>query len=257
MSAAGRLLVLGGSTEASQLTRLLHDHHPSAEVTVSFAGRTASRAPLPTGVHERVGGFGGIDGLRAYLSSERIDAVIDATHPFAARMPFHVRTAADAEGVPALRLVRPPWTPEIGDQWIDVDDMEAAADTVGQAAGRSVLLTIGRQELAPFRRCAETRFVVRSIDPPEPDLLPGAEVVLARGPFTLDDELALLARHHIDLVVAKNAGGEATGAKVDAARRLGIPMVMVRRPPIPCGPAVATPAEALGWLTAILRSASP
>lgn len=241
-----RVLLLAGSAEASSAARMLADF-PDVAVAVSFAGRTATRVALPPSVSERVGGFGGVAGLTNYLSDQRIDAVIDATHPFARRMPFHAFAAGLAAGVRVLRLVRPPWEQHAGDNWLPAADMPAAAGLVRQSCAERVLLTIGRQELAPFAECPQS-LVARCIDPPLTDALPGAEILLARGPFTIDDELELLRTRRIDLIVAKNSGGSATQAKVDAARQLSIPIVMVQRPPATDGPSVATVAEALDWL---------
>jgi precorrin-6A/cobalt-precorrin-6A reductase len=251
MSARGRVLVLGGSTEASQLVGRLSGR-PGVKVMMSFAGRTSAHAPTPQGVDVRVGGFGGVDGLRAYVRSGRFDAVVDATHPFAARMPLHVRAACDELGTPAVRLTRPPWVETPGDRWITVSDMIAAAAAVEASEVERVLLTVGRQELGPFARCRSTAFVVRAIEPPEVNELTVAEVVLARGPFTLDDERALIQSHGIEMLVSKNSGGSATRAKIDAARELGIAVVMVGRPPAAAGPAVTTVDEAEAWLIARL-----
>jgi precorrin-6A/cobalt-precorrin-6A reductase len=248
MTARGRVLVFGGSTEASQLARRLSERHPDVKVVMSFAGRTSVHAPTPKGVDARVGGFGGVEGLRAYVLSGRFDAVVDATHPFAARMPFHVRAMCDEVGTPAVRLIRPPWAAAAGDQWVVVPDMTAAAAAVERALVERVLLTIGRQELGPFGRCRSTAFVIRSIEAPAAAELAAVEVILARGPFTLDDERALLRSRRIEMLVSKNSGGSATRAKIDAARELGIPIVMVGRPRSPSGQAVRTVDDAEMWL---------
>lgn len=248
MALAGRVLLLGGTTEASELARLLSENQPAVELVVSFAGRTGARAALPPGVDSRVGGFGGIDGLRDYIIAEQFVTVVDATHPFAGRMPFHAHSACEATGTPLLRLVRPAWTQIRGDHWTVVDDVPCAAVEVERSGARRVLLTIGRQELAPFAQCLWSTFVIRSIDPPAPGLLDDAEVVLARGPFTVDDEIELLQSRRIDLIVSKNSGGTATQAKLEAARQLDVPIVMVQRPPTPDGESVATVAEAMAWL---------
>ena len=241
-----RVLLLAGSTEASSAARLLADDDVF-DVTVSFAGRTATRAALPASASERVGGFGGVAGLTDYLTQHRIDAVLDATHPFAAQMPLHAHAAGLAAGVRVLRLVRPQWELQTGDQWLSAVDMPEAAALVRKSSVERVLLTIGRQELAPFAECSQS-LIARCIDPPAADALPDAEILLARGPFTIDDELELLRTRRIDLIVAKNSGGSATRAKIDAARELSIPIVMVQRPPATDGPTVATTAEALEWL---------
>lgn len=242
------ILVLGGSTEASELTRALSVRGEHIQVVVSFAGRTTARNPLPPGVEVRVGGFGGVGGLVDHLRQHRYDAVIDATHPFARRMPFNAAAACSQTGVALLRLTRAPWAPTAGDRWILASSIPEAADLAAEHGARRVLLTIGRQELRPFSRCA-AEFVVRSIDPPDPRVLPYATVLLARAPFTVDGELGVLRTHQIDLVVAKNSGGTATRPKLDAARQLAIPVVMVERPPAPPVDTAASVEDALTWLT--------
>ncbi|WP_225765118.1 cobalt-precorrin-6A reductase [Inquilinus sp. Marseille-Q2685] len=248
--AGRRLLILGGTTEAAALARAL-DGAGEWEVVTSLAGRTRAPAALPGAV--RIGGFGGADGLASYLRSERIDRVVDATHPFAATMSANAAAACAEAGVPLLRIARPAWTPVPGDRWIEVADAAEAADWLAGAlpAGAAVLLTLGRQEVAPFKRCPALRFVLRSIEPPVPeDLPPDCLLLSERGPFTLDGERALIARHGIRAVVAKNAGGDATAAKLAAAREAAIPVVMIRRPAPPATPAVAAVAGALDWLRA-------
>ena len=253
-----RVLVLGGSSEASQLARQLSQLGFDLEVIVSFAGRTTSRNRLPDSIKERVGGFGGVEGLGRYLEEECIDAVIDATHPFADQMPFHVRAASNAAGVAALRLLRPPWKEMPGDEWLPVEDMAGAAQAVEASGARRVLLTIGRHELPAFAACSPAiRFVVRSIDPPVSVGFANIDVVLARGPFALPEELELIRSANIELVVSKNSGGQATSAKLDAARQLSLPVVMVTRPPCPPGDTVATPEAALKWLAAQLEETRP
>ena len=242
-----RILVLGGSTEASELIHLMCANAPDIELVLSFAGRTSTRNAAPPGVDVRVGGFGGIDGLTNHLRTGSYTAMIDATHPFAARMPFNAAAACASVGIPLLRLARDAWAAQQGDQWIPAVSMPDAAQRVKDNGARRVLLTIGRQELQPFGQC-DAEFVVRSIDPPDPAVLPDATVLLARAPFTLDGEIAVLRTHRIDLVVAKNSGGTATRPKLDAARQLAIPVVMVARPPAPPVESVATAEAAMIWL---------
>ena len=244
---SARVLLLGGSTEAAELTRLMCADAPDIELVLSFAGRTSTRNPSPLGVGVRVGGFGGIEGLSNYLRTGEYTAMIDATHPFAPRMPFNAVAACASVGIPLLRLTRDAWAPQQGDRWIPAPSMSDAAERVQDSGARRVLLTIGRQELQPFRRC-DAKFVVRSIDPPDPTALPDATVLLARAPFTLDGETAVLRTHRIDLVVAKNSGGTATRPKLDAARQLAIPVVMVERPPSPPVATVTTAQDAMTWL---------
>ena len=244
-----RVLVLGGTSEASGLARALAGR-PGVEVTTSFAGRTS--APVAAAGRTRVGGFGGPEGLARHLRDASVDVLVDATHPFAARMRWHAASAAAAAGVPRLRLERPAWQPVPGDRWVPVADLDAAAAAVAAGGHRRVLLTTGRTELAPFAACPDTWFLVRSVEPPDPLPLPRAEVLLARGPFTVEGELGLLAAHAIDAVVTKNSGGDATAAKLTAARRRGVPVVIVERPPSPPGPHAPTVADALAWMDTIL-----
>ena len=244
-----RVLILGGTAEGSVLARRL-EGHDELEIISSLAGRTTAPAELPGEV--RIGGFGGVDGLTRHLVDERIDALVDATHPFAAVMRFHAVEAAAAAGVPTIRVERPGWAPVEGDDWRIVPSLDAAADAIS-GFGR-VFLTTGRLELEPFARCRATWFLVRSIDPPESMPLTTAKVVLARPPFSVEDELQTLFRHRIDAVVTKNSGGDATAAKLTAARQLGIPVVMVERPAATGGPLVRTVDEAVDWLDAQLSS---
>ena len=181
----------------------------------------------------RIGGFGGVAGLAAYLAGERIDAVVDATHPFASRMSANAVAACRAVGAPLVVFTRPPWTREPGDRWVEVATMEDAAEALG-AQPRTAFLTQGRLQLAAFARMAQHRYIVRAIDrPAEIDALPNCKLILARGPFSLADELALMKREQVEALVTKNSGGRATYAKIEAARALGIEVVMVRRPPAP------------------------
>ncbi|MGH9013232.1 MAG: cobalt-precorrin-6A reductase [Acidimicrobiia bacterium] len=244
MAARRRVLILGGSTEASALAQALAPLE-DYDITVSYAGRTRERVDTPGTV--RVGGFGGIEGLARYLEAEAIEVLLDATHPFAAQMPHHAATACTIAGVARLRVCRPPWTAVAGDRWLEVGGLEAAAAKLAELDARRVLLTTGRQELAPF---ADVRawFLVRAIEPPATMPLGDASVVLARGPFDELSELALMTENEIDVVVAKNSGGSATVAKLLAARRLALPVVMITRPPAPDGPVVATVEDAFAWL---------
>ncbi|GAA4553500.1 cobalt-precorrin-6A reductase [Pseudonocardia xishanensis] len=229
-----RVLILGGTSDARALAGLL----PGA--VSSLAGRV--RAPvLPPG-EVRVGGFGGIDGLVDYLRAERITHVVDATHPFAARMTAHAAEACAATGVPLVILRRPGWSSVPGDRWIRVPSLPAAADLVPRLGSR-VFLTTGRQDLATFAGL-DPWFLVRSVDPPDPPVPHRMLSLLDRGPFTVEGERALLREHAIDLLVTKDSGGP-TGAKLTAARELGVPVIMVDRPPLPPGvPVVRTPEEA-------------
>lgn len=217
-----RVLVLGGTAEARALASELHARGHA--VTMSLAGRT--RHPrLPAGA-VRIGGFGGIDGLATALAD--VDVLVDATHPFAATMTEHAHAAATRTGTPLIVLRRPGWTAGPGDDWRWVGSLDDAARTV---AGR-VLLAIGRQGVEAFVE-ADAWFLVRAIEPPDV-LPPRAELILARGPFALDDERALLDHHAIDMIVAKDSGGP-TDAKLVAARERGVPVIMIDRPPLPAG----------------------
>lgn len=249
------VLILGGTSEAYRLAETLHGSGDGAgsgrRVISSLAGRTA-QPRLPAGEY-RIGGFGGVDGLVAYLRGEGVGAVVDATHPFAGQMRWHAASACAAAGVPLLRLERPAWQAGPGDRWSEVDDWPAAVAQLASAVppARRVLLALGRQELAPFAALDGVHFLIRSVDPPEPmPPFASAELLLARGPFTLADERELLVRHAIDTIVCKNSGGDATDAKLAAARELGVRVLMRRRPPQPDSPTVATVAAAAQWLAA-------
>ena len=237
------ILILGGTTEASALARALADR--SWNSTLSLAGRT--RAPIPQPIPCRIGGFGGIEGLAAYLRDNRIDALVDATHPFAAQMTHHAAAAAARTGTPLLAIYRPAWTRPAGATWHEVPTIQEAADALGPAP-RRVLLTIGQKDLSPFTAAPQHHYVLRSIDPPAAPP-PGALVLTARGPYDEPAERALLQQHRIEIMVTKNAGGTATVAKLAAAAGLGIPVVIVSRPLLPPGlNTVPTAAEALTWL---------
>ncbi|RWA68996.1 cobalt-precorrin-6A reductase [Mesorhizobium sp.] len=235
-----RILILGGTTEARQLAGKLA-LRDDFSVTLSLAGRTES--PVAQGVPVRVGGFGGAEGLAAYLRGEHIRLLIDATHPYAARISANAAAAAKQVGMPILALRRPGWEPVAGDRWTPVDSVAEAAGALGTPP-RRVLLAIGRQEAGAFEAAPQHHYLIRSVDPVEPKLaLPDALYLLARGPFPEADERALLEKYGIDAVVSKNSGGEATYGKIAAARALGIEMIMVRRPPLPDVPSAETVEE--------------
>ncbi|UXY31241.1 cobalt-precorrin-6A reductase [Streptomyces sp. HUAS TT20] len=240
------VLILGGTTEARRLAADLATR-PGLRVTTSLAGRVARPGALDGDV--RIGGFGGAEGLADWLREQRADAVVDATHPFAASITANAARAAQATGLPLVVLRRPGWRPAPGDRWHPAPSLAAAADAL-PGLGRRVFLTTGRLGLAAFARLTDLHFVVRSVEPPEPPMPPDAEVILARGPFTVADELTLLRAHRIDVLVTKDSGGEATAAKLTAARELGLPVVVVQRPPLPPGvsavPDVAAVLERLG-----------
>jgi precorrin-6A/cobalt-precorrin-6A reductase len=245
--AAERLLILGGTAEAAALARAaLGRFGETIDVTTSLAGRTAQPAALPGRV--RIGGFGGPAGLAAYLAENGFDRLIDATHPFAARISTSARLACEAARVPRLILLRPPWRRHSLDRWVEVDSMTEAAVAV-ERIGRRAFLTIGATEIGCFARAAEVQFLVRLIDPPRRPLpLCCCKLVVGRGPFSVPGERRLLEQHAIDVLVCKASGGTGIEAKIIAARELGLPVVMVRRPPREPGDSVETVAAALDWL---------
>lgn len=221
------VLILGGTGEARALAARLAAR-PGLRLTYSLAGRT--RAPALPDCTVRVGGFGGAAGLAAWISAKGVRILVDATHPFARRISENAAHAARSAGIPLVTLRRPAWTRRPGDRWTEVPDLAAAAAALGPEA-RRVLLAIGRQEVAAFRAAPQHRYLVRSIEPVEAGTLPdGAETILARGPFGEPEERGFLAERGIEIVVAKNSGGDATYAKIAAARALGLPVVMVARP---------------------------
>lgn len=243
-----RVLILGGTGESAALAARLTDC-AQFEVVSSLAGRT--QQPIAPSGAVRTGGFGGTAGLVEYLQTEEIHVLIDATHPFASQMSWNAAAAAAAVGIPLLMLVRPAWQRVEGDRWIEVATIEAAVQAIPATATR-VFLTIGRQQLAPFAALTQTWFLMRSIDPPDIDLdLPLGEILLDRGPFTLEQEQELLQTQRIQAIVSKNSGGPATYAKIMAARELGIPVVMVQRPAIPDGETVTDVEGAIAWLNAL------
>ncbi|WP_424211170.1 cobalt-precorrin-6A reductase [Streptomyces sp. BI20] len=241
------LLILGGTTESRVLARELTERHPSLRVTSSLAGRTASPVPPPGEV--RIGGFGGPEGLADWLRAHGVTRVVDATHPFAARISANAALAARAAGVDLLVLRRPAWRPVAGDAWHFVDSLERAAALL-PTLGRRAFLTSGRLGLHHFAGVAGVRFLVRSVDPPEGPVPADLDLLLDRGPFTLDGERELLRAHRIDVLVTKDSGGAATAPKLTAAREAGVPVIVVRRPPSPEGvPVVPDLPSAVAWAT--------
>jgi len=248
-----RILILGGTTEARALGERLAKRG-DLEVTLSLAGRTA--APVPHAVPIRVGGFGGAAGLADYLVAERIDALLDATHPYANIISANAAAAARRTAVSFMTLRRPPWTAVAGDRWIEVSGTAAAVSAIG-AEPRSVFVALGRNELGVFAGAPQHRYLVRSVDPVDPPLpLPQVAYVTARGPFSEAADRALIMAHRIDVVIAKNSGGDAAYGKIAAARALGIEVILLRRPPAPEVPAVETVEDAIAWLDHALTSAA-
>ena len=213
----------------------------------SLAGRV-SNPRLPAG-EVRIGGFGGPEGLTAWLHEHQIDAVIDATHPFAERISASAAEACRRAGVPLLRLERAGWEERPGDRFTWVDDLDAAATAIPKLGSR-VLLTTGRQGLAAFAGVSGVWFLIRCVEPPEPPLPERHELLLSRGPYTLAGEDALIEQHRIDLVVTKDSGGSHTVAKLDAARARGLPVIVVRRPPRPGADSVGDVETAVTWALA-------
>ena len=239
-----RVLILGGTAEARELAAALAAR--GHDVTVSLAGDT--RTPASQAGRLRVGGFGGQAGLAQYLQAEGFDALIDATHPFAEAMPHTAQAACDALGLPRLRLLRDGWTPRAGDDWHRVARAEDCASVI--PPGARVFLATGPKRLARFAGLAVGRCLTcRRIDPPDsPFPFAQGEWLVARPPFTVDEETATFRRHNIDWLVTRNAGGKAGRAKLDAARARGIAVAMIDRPVQPAGPCVATVAAAVAWL---------
>lgn len=238
-----KVLLLGGTGEARALAAALHPH---IEVISSLAGRVPDPA-LPVGP-VRIGGFGGVAGMRQWLVDERVDAVVDATHPFAATITAHAAQVCADLGLPHLVLARPAWAPGTA---IVVDSDVCAAETVAEKGYSRVFLTTGRSGTRAFKGIGAW-FLIRAVTPPDPDTLPADhQLLLSRGPYDYDGELALLREHRIDALVTKNSGGAMTEPKLRAAEAAGVPVVMVDRPPLPPGVrTVATVEEAAGWVSA-------
>jgi len=239
-----KLLILGGTGEAAALARAaLAAFGDRLQVTSSLAGRTKHPAVLAGDVRE--GGFGGAAGLAQYLADNGVHMVIDATHPFAAAISANGRAACDGLSIPRLRLTRPPWRRRKDDRWIEVIDAAAAARALADLGGRA-LVTIGVKELGPFAGLQGPRCVVRLIEAPAQPL--PFELITGRGPFTVAAETRLLVDRRIEVLVTKASGGAATRAKITAARVLGLPVIMIRRPPEEPGPKARGIPAALAWI---------
>jgi len=243
-----RVLILGGTGEARALAAELAAR-PGVEVTSSLAGRVRDPA-LPAG-EIRIGGFGGVAGLTAYLAEQSVDALVDATHPFAATISAHAVSAADATGVPLVVLRRPGWSAAPGDRWTRVPDIVAAAASAGALPAGCLFLTTGRRDLAEFAADGTHDYLVRTVEPPDGATPPRMTLLLGRGPYTLDGEAGLMGEHGVTALVTKDSGGELTSAKLAAARDRGIGVIMVDRPPLPAGvtavPTVAAVLDRLGY----------
>jgi precorrin-6A/cobalt-precorrin-6A reductase len=239
-----RALILGGTGNANALAAALMC--AKIDAIYSYAGRT--QIPLPHALPTRIGGFGGAEGLADYLREAEITHVIDATHPFAAEMSRNAVAACAAADVPLLALERAPWTKTTGDRWIEVPDIAAAVAALPETPAR-VFLAIGRQHIAPFAEKPQHAYTLRFVDAPDGVLpLPDAELIVSRGPFTREDDLTLMRDRHIEWLVARNAGGEGARAKIDAARELGLPVIMIARPEITERRRVESVEAVLAWL---------
>lgn len=240
------ILLLGGTYEGREIARALDLR--GANFISSLSGATRSRAAIAGRL--RVGGFGGDDGFRAFLSSEGISAIIDATHPFAARISERTARIARESDIPCLHVVRPEWTAQPGDNWTFVDDEAEVADLV--PSGAVVFAATGRQTLARFANLGHAWLIMRQIDPPEaPFPYENGEFLVGRPPFSVADEIALFRQRRVDVLVAKNAGGEMSATKLIAARELGLPVILVRRPTPPAGERTGTVQGALDWLSGL------
>jgi precorrin-6A/cobalt-precorrin-6A reductase len=238
-----RALILGGTADASLLAAAIA--RAGIEAIYSYGGRTRAPAdqPLPT----RIGGFGGVSGLADYIRSEGITHVFDATHPFAAEMSRNAVAACAQTSTPLIALERAPWTRVPGDNWIEVADVSAAAAALPEAPAR-VFLGIGRQHIAPFAARPQHSYTLRFVDPPEAPLPFAADVIVSRGPFTLEGELEMMRARGIASIVARNSGGDGARAKIDAARMLHLPVIMISRPKLPERRRVESIAEVMRWL---------
>jgi len=239
-----KILILGGTWEASALASAVAKRGLPA--IFSYAGRVATPKPQP--LPTRIGGFGGVSGLAAFVAQERITHIVDATHPFAAQMSTNVLAAAAQCGVKAIALTRPAWRPVDGDQWQSVASIDEAVSALADPPQR-VLLAIGRMHLAAFAAQPQHHYVLRLVDrPTSQPPLPDVSTVIDRGPFTLEDDLALLENQRIQRVVCKNSGGEGAASKLTAARMLGLPIVMIERPALPPRHELHRIDDVISWL---------
>lgn len=238
------LLILGGTGDARRLAQAVE----GADAVVSLAG--ATRAPDPLPLPTRVGGFGGADGFRAYLAQAGITAVLDATHPFASRITTRTAAICADQNIPYLQFLRPGWTPQPGDNWTEITREQDAAALI--PLGQTVFLGTGRQTLDRFANLVGRRVICRQIDPPDgPFPFDGGEFLVGRPPFSVADETMLFSQLGVDVLIVKNAGGAASGTKLTAARDLGIPVLMIARPPQGDWPFVSTLDAALDWVRAL------
>ncbi len=238
------LLLLGGTGEARQMAERLRGQ--DAIISLAGATRNPEAQVLPT----RIGGFGGADGFRSYLEAEQISAVLDATHPFACQITARTAQVCADQDLPYLQFLRPQWQPEPGDHWINITRESEAADHMPH--GAVVFLGTGRQTLSRFANLEGREVICRQIDPPEqPFPFAGGRFLVGRPPFSVADEVALFVRLGVDFLVVKNAGGAPSRTKLNAARQLGIPVLMIARPPQGDWPIVNSVDDALAWVKAL------
>jgi precorrin-6A/cobalt-precorrin-6A reductase len=239
-----RALILGGTSDANQLADAIA--HARIDAIYSYAGRTQSPEGQPLPI--RIGGFGGVTGLIEFIEAARITHLIDATHPFATEMSRHAVAACAVLALPLIALERAPWTRAPSDRWIEVKDINAAVAALPETPAR-VFLAIGRQHLAPFAVKPQHAYTLRFVDPLDGKLpLPDSDIIVSRGPFTLEGDLELMRTRNIAWVVARNSGGAGARAKIDAARELGLPVVMIARPALPERRQAESVEEVLAWL---------
>ncbi len=237
-------MILGGTTEASALCKAVHLE--GLQATLSLAGRV--ERPIQTPIPMRIGGFGGAEGLVDYVNSQSITHIVDATHPFAAQMSANACRASAETGVPLVAMSRPPWDEQSGDNWHRVPDIAAANDWLNGAT-RRVMLAVGRMHLDAFLPNAQNFYLLRLVDPPkEPLKFPQHHIIVSRGPFLAKDDCKLMQEFEIELVVSKNSGGTGAYSKIEAARKLGLPVLIIDRPSLHYREEVRTVAEVLSWI---------
>jgi len=242
-----RLLILGGTGEAAALHKAAAVRfEDDLDIVSSLAGRTFEPRSLPSAV--RTGGFGGAEGLARWLLEEGVDMLVDATHPYAARISANARIACEASGVARIVLWRPPWTAQAGDNWINVADAAEAAELLPRV-GKRAFLALGSGQLWQFAGVKGVWLMSRVAETPEPHGAPPGFVVVGRGPFDADDELRLMEERDIDVLVSRNSGGAATVGKIIAARRRGIPVIVLERPAPEPGEQCTDLKEVLQWIT--------
>ena len=239
-----RVLLLGGTTEATALAHAFAD--AGIDAVFSYAGRTAN--PIAQPLVTRLGGYGGVKGLADYIIDSAITHVVDATHPFATQISRNAVEACAMTQTPLIAHERPPWLAQPGDQWQHVADTEAAVAALPATPAR-IFLAIGKQTLPAFAAQPQHFYLLRLVDAPDAALpVPNAEVILDRGPFTIESDMALMLAHAITHIVAKNSGGTGALAKLEAARRLHLPVILIARPAIANRPMARTPTAVMDWL---------